>query len=307
MMPNKAVIISGPTASGKTALAEFLYNNIPECNSIINADSMQVYKELPLLTALPDLKNHHFLYSYKNFFSEYSLGIWYKDACHILQQIIKKVPIIVGGTGMYIKALTEGMINIPVISSDIRNIVNEKYNNLGKDEFYQFLGNMDASFLEDIKPTDKQRMIRAAEVYLHTGRTIKSFEARSKMAAFNFLHLTLVPDREWLYSRCNRRFHEMINAGVIEEVKFLNAQLKENKKKYSLLNACGYQEITDFLEKKIDFNIMSEKAKQKTRNYAKRQLTWFRHQPNALKIGFDEFSTSIENQVIDEVKRFIYK
>ncbi len=277
-MANSIVIISGPTASGKTDLALKLAaeKNI----AIINADSLQIYEGLPTLSSQPNKKERdqveHFLYSHFKPNEISSVGTWLKLVKPVVEKLWSenKIPAIVGGSGMYISKLVDGISEIPEISEEIRISSRQLFDEIGQENFKQKL--LDLGEDEII---DKQRMIRAYEVLQQTGKSIFWWQQNPPQKIFsdaNFIHANLNPDREILYKNCNFRFFEMLRNGALEEVESLVKQgLKDD---WQITKTLGFFEIRDLLENKISRAKAIEIATQKTRNYAKRQLTWFRHQ-----------------------------
>lgn len=270
-MKNLTLIISGPTASGKSALALKLAEI--KAISIINADSLQIYRGLPILSAQPSEEEKsiapHHLYSYLNPNENFSVMEWIK----LVRELIKKIhnqnrlPVIVGGSGMYISKLVEGISEMPEISESIKKEARELFDEIGFEKFREKFG--------ENKLIDKQRLFRAAEVFLQTKKTIFDWQKTAKKTPVleNFLHVNLNPDREKLYQNCNSRFVKMIENGALQEVRNLDAS-----KDWPVARTLGHQEISDFLNNQISREKMIEIATQKTRNYAKRQLTWFRNQ-----------------------------
>ena len=277
-MANSIVIISGPTASGKTDLA--LKLAAEKDIAIINADSLQIYEGLPTLSSQPSQKEknqtEHFLYSHFKPNETSSVATWLKLLKPILERLWNenKTPAIVGGSGMYISKLVDGISEIPEISEEIRTSSRQLFNEIGQEAFKQKL--LDLGEDEII---DKQRMLRAYEVLQQTGKSIFWWQQNPPKKLFpeaKFIHANLNPDREILYRNCNLRFFEMLKNGAVEEVESLIKQ--GAKDDWQITKTLGFVEIRDFLEQKIPRAKVVEIATQKTRNYAKRQLTWFRHQ-----------------------------
>ncbi|MBL6664287.1 MAG: tRNA (adenosine(37)-N6)-dimethylallyltransferase MiaA [Rickettsiales bacterium] len=281
----KIVVISGATSSGKSQLALdlALQINAKQNCAIINADSLQIYAGLPLLSAQPSQEEQvqisHRLYGVMAPSQNSSVANWLSLVKKEVQQLIvnKTLPIIVGGTGMYISALIEGISPVPEIDFKVRKAAIDFFEKNGLEKLQQKL-----IHLGEKKLLDKQRLIRAYEVYLQTGKNISYFQNQPKkqiLPKANFIHLNLEIDREQLYKNCNVRFEKMLEIGAIDEVKKLREEIKDQK--FSPTKTLGYKEICDYLEQKITKEEMIAIATQKTRNYAKRQLTWFRHQlPN---------------------------
>ena len=279
-LKSKIVLISGPTASGKSSFAIKLAKKIK--GEIINADSMQIYKQLKILSARPNPKNYqrikHHLYGFHDVNKNFSTGDWLKLVIKKINEVRKrkKIPIIVGGTGLYFKALTDGLVNIPNIPYRFRNQIRSLHLKVGNKKFYQELLKIDPSSRNKINPTDSQRLIRAFEVKKFTKKSIHEWfkNTKSKFENGNFFKIYIDYDRKELIERINLRTHDMIETGAINEVnKFI--KLKINKDK-TATKAIGVNEIKAYLanEKKLDE--IKEKISIKTRQYAKRQSTWAR-------------------------------
>ena len=279
-LKSKIVLISGPTASGKSSFAIKLAKKIK--GEIINADSMQIYKQLKILSARPNPKNYqrikHHLYGFHDVNKNFSTGDWLKLVIKKINEVRKrkKIPIIVGGTGLYFKALTDGLVNIPNIPYRFRNQIRSLHLKVGNKKFYQELLKIDPTSRNKINPTDSQRLIRAFEVKKFTKKSIHEWfkNTKSKFENGNFFKIYIDHDRKELIERINLRTHDMIQTGAINEVnKFI--KLKINKDK-TATKAIGVNEIKAYLanEKKLDE--IKEKISIKTRQYAKRQSTWAR-------------------------------
>lgn len=277
-MSEKIVIISGPTASGKSGLAMQMADL--KDIAIINADSLQIYEGLPILSSQPtkdeQKKVPHFLYSILKPEENSSVAMWLQLVKSTVEQVLKekKLPVIVGGSGMYISKLVEGISEIPEIEDDLRKGATALYEAIGHEEFQKKLID-----LGEGKILDKHRMIRAYEVLTQTGKSISYWQNQPVKKIFesaNFLHVNLNPNREKLYENCNLRFEEMLKIGALEEVQSLMDQGITDDKQ--ITKTLGYYEICDFILKRISREEMIKIATQKTRNYAKRQLTWFRNQ-----------------------------
>lgn len=278
----KIVVISGATSSGKSKLAIDFVEKIrnKQESVIINADSLQFYQGLPILSAQPSKEEQeitkHRLYSQSPVENVSSVANWLKLVKIEVDQAIanKEMPIIVGGTGMYICALMDGLSPIREVDPKIRQIATQYLDENGIEDLQNKLIS-----LGDKKIIDRQRLIRAYEVYLDTGKTITYFQNQPKEKTFknaNFIHLNLEIDRAELYKNCNSRFDKMIEGGALSEVQILREKIKDNI--YPVTNTLGYLEICQYLDGKISKEEMAEIVTKKTRNYAKRQLTWFRNQ-----------------------------
>ena len=279
-LKSKIILISGPTASGKSNFAIKLAKKIN--GEIINADSMQVYKELKILSARPDPQNYqkiiHHLYGFHNVKKSFSTGDWIKLAVKKINELKKrkKTPIFVGGTGLYFKALTDGLVNIPNIPVRFRNKIRVLQETLGQKKFYQKLLKLDLKSKNKINPTDVQRSIRAYEVKLFTKKSLHDWFKKTK-PFFNedkFYKIYIDFPRKDLIERIEKRTEKMIKMGAINEVKRF-IKLKINKDN-SVNKAIGINEIKEFLNDEKELSDIKEKISIKTRQYAKRQSTWAR-------------------------------
>ena len=277
---SKIILISGPTASGKSNFAIKLAKKIN--GEIINADSMQVYKELKILSARPNLKDYqrikHHLYGFHSVKNNFSTGDWLKYAIKKIKEIRKrkKIPIFVGGTGLYFKALTDGLVSIPNIPIRYRNKIRALHKSLGQKKFYQKLIKLDPNSKEKINPTDTQRSIRAYEVKQFTKKSLHDWfqNTKSYFEKDDFFKIYIDYPREELIQRIGKRAEKMIKSGAINEVKkFLKLKVRKDK---SVNKAIGVQDIKEYLEKRKDMSDVIEKISIKTRQYAKRQSTWAR-------------------------------
>ena len=277
---SKIILIYGPTASGKSDFAIKLAKKIK--GEIVNADSMQVYKELKILTARPfkvDLKKiKHHLYGFQNCNKDFSTGDWLKIVIKKINEIQtrKKIPILVGGTGLYFKALTDGLVEITSIPLKLRNKIRLLQKSIGQEKFYKKLLMIDPTIINHIKPTDVQRSIRAYEVKLFTKKSITEWykNTKSKFKKKEFLKLYIDYPRFDLIKKINLRTEQMLNMGAVLEVKrFLKHKISKNR---SISKAIGVSEIKDFIKKKMTEDEVIDKISIKTRQYAKRQVTWAR-------------------------------
>ena len=272
---NKIVIIFGPTASGKSDYAEQLAAK--EDGVIINADSMQLYDHLRILTARPT-NNEHKLYGVLNGTQRSNLYWWYQQA---VQEIAAahaegKMPILVGGTGMYLQALDKGVASVPDIPQQLRDDLREKYAKQPSDAHVD-LTKLDPIAAAKLNAGDTQRVMRALEVVLQTGRSITQWQAENtKLADYDITWLALQPERSELYERINNRFDWMLQNGAVEEVEALiKLQLPQD---HQIMKAVGVREISSHLRGEITLEEAAQQAKQESRRYAKRQLTWLRNQ-----------------------------
>ena len=281
-LKSKIILIAGPTASGKSNFALKLSKKIK--GEIVNADSMQVYKQLQILTARPqkkDLKKiKHHLYGFCDVRKNYSTGEWLKLLLKKIKDIRKrkKIPIIVGGTGLYFKALTDGLVRIPNIPNQVRNKIRLMQTKLGQKKFYNRLLKLDPLIKNIIEKNDVQRSIRAYEIKNYTKISIINWFKKTKkyISSDEFIKIYIDYPRESLIKRINLRVEDMFAEGAVEEVRQFN---KLNVKKENSSNkVIGIKEISNFLDKKCSLDQTKELIAIKTRQYAKRQVTWARGQ-----------------------------
>jgi len=279
---SKIILISGPTASGKSSFAIKLAKKIK--GEIVNADSMQVYKQLSILTARPkkkDKKNiKHHLYGFQSVTKKFSTGAWLKLVKSIIKEIQKrnKVPILVGGTGLYFKSLTEGLVKIPNIPLRFRNKVRLLQKRIGQEKFYKKLITIDPLVKKQINSNDVQRTIRAFEIKKFTKKSITEWFKKTKILfdPSSFIKIYIDFPRETLVNRIKKRVDQMFNEGAILEVKKFN-RLKV-KKDNSSRKVIGIEEIGELINGEINLIEAKERIFIKTRQYAKRQTTWARGQ-----------------------------
>ena len=298
-LKSKIILISGPTASGKSKFAIQLAKKIN--GEVINADSMQIYKELKILTARPKLKDikivKHHLYGFKSVKDNYSTGNWLRDAKSKIKNIKKrnKIPILVGGTGLYFKALTEGIVKIPEIPFNIRNRVRKKQSKVGQIKFYSELIKLDPLCKSKIDKNDTQRSMRAYEVKKFTNKSLFDWysETYSDFTHDSFIKLYVDYPREKLLEKISLRANEMLRDGAINEVKkFYKLRIRKDLSSQKVI---GLNEIKDYLDKRFDLNVLKEKISIKTRQYAKRQSTWARGQMSDWKkIKFNTFKSFLK-------------
>ena len=279
-LKSKIILISGPTASGKSNFSIKLAKKIK--GEIINADSMQVYKQLNILSARPNRKDYqnikHHLYGFHDAKKSFSTGDWLKLVNKKIKEVQKrkKTAIIVGGTGLYFKALTDGLVKIPNISLKLRNQIRKLQKKIGQKNFYEKLLKLDPSSKGKINPTDTQRSIRAYEVKKFTKKSLHEWfkNTKSNFLESDFFKVYIDYPRHELIERINLRTEEMIENGAIQEVKnFIKLKVRKDK---SVNKAIGVMEIKDYLNKEKDLKEIKEKIAIKTRQYAKRQSTWAR-------------------------------
>ncbi len=285
----RVVVLAGPTASGKSALALAIAEGLAERGRaavLINADSMQVYRELRLLTARPaaaeEARVPHRLYGVMPADTACSVAEWRVLALTAIEETLaaSQVPIVVGGSGLYIRALLEGLSPMPDIPSDVRETARARYESLGEARFRDALAERDPAAASRIGAGDRQRLIRAWEVVEASGRPFEDWRAQeAEGLAWPALKLLLLPPREALYAACDVRLEAMFAGGALEEVAALSGAGLDAE--LPAMKALGIEAITAHLAGGIDRGEALRRAQQATRRYAKRQLTWFRHQYDA--------------------------
>ncbi|MDC0404574.1 tRNA (adenosine(37)-N6)-dimethylallyltransferase MiaA [Candidatus Pelagibacter sp.] len=277
---SKIILISGPTASGKSNFAVKIAKKIH--GEIINADSMQVYKNLNVLTARPnkieqkDIKHH--LYGVIDLNEKFSTGQWLELVVKKINNIHKKkkIPILVGGTGLYFQSLINGLVKIPEIPLKFRNKVRVMSKREGQKKFYKKLLKLDPKVKDKFEQNDTQRSIRAYEIKSYTNISMYDWlsQTKSEFKDCDFLKLQIETKREKLVERINLRTLDMINGGAIKEVKkFLKLRIRKDQ---SVNKVIGIAELTQYLNDKITLDEAKELISIKTRQYAKRQATWAR-------------------------------
>jgi len=274
----KIILIAGPTGSGKSEIALRLAKKIN--GEIINADSMQVYKEIKILSARPEnyFNIAHYLYGNISVKNNFSAGEWLKKVKLNLNKIIKKKkqPIFVGGTGLYFKLLTEGISNIPKIPDSIRTKARKLNAKLGNDEFYDLLIKLDPLIHNRIKKNDTHRLIRAYEVVTFTKKSLIDWQKKNKnyFSNYHFVKIFINPENSFLQKLLRLRLKKMFELGAVNEVKkFLKLKINKSLPANKIL---GIEEIKKYLDKKIPLEQAFEETFIRTRRYVKRQRTWFR-------------------------------
>jgi tRNA dimethylallyltransferase len=279
----RAVLIAGPTASGKSALALALAEALG--GTIINADSMQVYRDLRIVTARPSAQEEarvpHLLYGHVDAAENYSVGRWCVDASAALAAVERagRLPVVVGGTGLYFKALTRGLAAVPPIPPQIRSAVRERLEREGTAALYAELGARDAATARRLMPRDRARVTRALEVVLATGRSLTDWHREGMKPALDpavAVKLFLDVERAELYRRIDARFDAMVASGALDEVRALGR--RDLDPALPAMKAHGVPWLIRHLNGEIDLATAVDGAKRDTRRYSKRQGTWFRHQ-----------------------------
>lgn len=304
------IILGGPTASGKSHLATVIAKKFD--GVIINADAMQVYREIPIITAQPteeDKKNiPHRLYGALPASEPCSAVKWLGMAKEAIDWVHGqgKVPIIVGGTGLYIHTLLEGLSPIPDIVPKLREEIRSQCKELGNAAFHTLLQQKDPTMAGRLNAGDTQRMVRAMEVIEQTGVSLAEWQQMPPVKNYDsacFFPIFIHPIREKLYAQCDGRFLSMLEQGALEEVRAL-AELSLDPS-LPAMKALGVPELLAHLEGKYTREEAITKAQQSTRNYAKRQVTWFKHQlKGALEIEFGGIEEA-EDQLMQQVSQFL--
>ena len=295
----KVIVICGPTASGKTSLSIELAKQIN--GEIVSCDSMQIYKDMTIGTAKPTKEEmdgiKHYLLDFVSPDQRYSVAEYKKDAENTIEKIISegKVPIVVGGTGLYLEALIYN-IEYQNIEEDMeyRNKLYEIEREQGLSKLYEMASKIDSKAMEKISPNDKKRICRVLEIYHLTGKTKTELEEESRKnePKYNYKVSGITINRQKPYERINLRVDIMINQGLIDEVKNL---LEKYNNFPTAMQGLGYKEVVEYLNGLITKDEMIDKIKMETRRYAKRQLTWFRKYKNLIWInGLDDVQNNIK-------------
>ncbi|MEP1442613.1 MAG: tRNA (adenosine(37)-N6)-dimethylallyltransferase MiaA [Hyphomicrobiales bacterium] len=284
----RAVLIAGPTASGKSSLALSLAREAVQAGRepvILNADSMQVYRELHIISARPSSEDEalmpHMLYGFVSAGEAYNTGRWLDDMAAALNTLSNNVlPIIVGGTGLYFKALTEGFAVMPTVPDEVRAELRAQLETHGAEELHASLARLDPQTAASLKPLDSQRILRALEIYTVAGRSIRDFQADAQsnpmLDASTCRKIIALPDRAALYQRIEERFDGMVEAGGLDEVAALQALNLDRS--LPAMKAIGVPQFIDHLSGERSIEDAIDNAKQESRRYAKRQMTWMRNQ-----------------------------
>lgn len=296
----KVIAIAGPTASGKTALAVELAKKIN--GEVISCDSMQIYKDMSIGTAKPTVEEMdgvpHYLIDFVSPDERYSVADFKRDAEEKIEYVLSrgKVPILCGGTGLYIDTLVLG-IDYPEIELDQEyrdELMKKAESEEGLKELYEEAKSIDPEAMEKISENDKKRITRVLELYKATGKTKTELEkiSRSNGVKYDYRVFAIDMDREKLYDRINRRVDIMIEQGLIDEVRNV---IDKYDKFPTAMQGLGYKEVVEYFDGKLTKQEMIDKIKQETRRYAKRQLTWFRKNKNIVWIdGLDDRNKNID-------------
>jgi len=291
-MSNYLISILGPTAIGKTSLSIKVARHFQ--TEIISADSRQFFKEMSIGTAVPEKAEleaapHHFI-QHISVEEKYSVGDFEKEAIKKLETLFKEhsVVIMVGGSGLYVKAVTEGLDEFPQADPEIRKNLNEHLEKDGIDWLQKKLFVLDPEYYKTADVQNPHRLIRALEICIETGKPFSSFLNQKKPERnFKNIHIGLIADREMIYDRINKRVTLMIENGLVEEARNLYT-----KKDLNALNTVGYKELFQYFDGKTDLETAISEIKKNTRRFAKKQLTWFRKDP---KIKWFDLNEDPEN------------
>lgn len=295
-MKRTLIVIAGPTAVGKTALSIDLakFYGCP----VISADSRQFFKEMSIGTAKPTPEEMqdvpHYLINNVSIHENYNVGQYERDAIERIEQLFKdhQYLILVGGSGLYINAVLNGVDDFEEIPVEIRESLNKSYQEKGITFLQEELKKLDPEYYNQVDLNNPQRLIRALEVSLHTGKPYSGFRTKiKKERSFQHINILINTDREKLYERINLRVDKMMQDGLLQEVKELIPF-----KNLNALNTVGYKELFDYFDNKISLDQAIEQIKQNTRRYAKRQLTWFNNQGD-----FENF----EPNDLEKIKAYI--
>ena len=286
-MFKKIILLFGPTASGKSKLAIDIAKKFN--GEILNADSMQVYKEIKILSARPDKSQikHHF-YGFISAKNTFSVGKWYKLIANQIKKIQKrkKVPVVVGGTGLYFRALTDGLVDIP----NVKKLDYSHLNPIGRWMMGNHYHKKNPTIFKGIDRNDIQRVSRAISVYEGTGLTLKEWQSKENKKYFkssDFIKLCLLPPKKDLEKKIIQRFNQMLKKGALEEVRKYKKNFLVPASHISANSIIGIYEIGLYQEKSIDINELKERVLIRTRQYAKRQYTWQRGQMKDWKVFHD--------------------
>lgn len=305
-MVQSLITLRGPTASGKTNLAIALTEQLPL--EIISVDSVMVYRGLDIGSAKPDQKTlHHYPHHLVDICDprvNYSLGAFYRDVNQAIQVILNKgkIPLLVGGTMMYFNALTRGLNDLPSSNENIRKQIEDDAKKLGWPELHKRLSSIDPVSGQKIKTNDKQRIQRALEVYEISGKPLSSFfSLQERTSEYEFLNISLLPDvRQSLYGRIGVRFDQMLDQGLVEEVRGLLKQPKLSSSNNSM-KSIGYKEMCAFVENRLSFTEAKDKSILATRRLAKRQLTWLRSLDQDCQ--YNIFDNDLENKLYNLISK----
>jgi tRNA dimethylallyltransferase len=277
-MDKTLIVITGPTAVGKTALTLQLARHYG--TPVINADSRQIYRELKIGTAAPTDEQlrqaRHYFVGTKSIDDYYNASMYEQDVMEVISHLTPTLPYLLsGGSMMYIDAVCNGIDDIPTIRDDIRQEMKRRYQEEGLEALCEDLRRLDPEHYDVVDRQNHRRVIHALEICYQTGQTYTSFRTRQKkQRPFRIVKIGLNRDREELYDRINRRVDEMMDAGLLDEVRSLTG-----KRHLNALNTVGYKELFDHLDGRWSLDEAVERIKGNTRRYARKQLTWYKRDP----------------------------
>ena len=295
------ITVVGPTAIGKTKLAIALAQHYK--TEILSADSRQFYKEMTIGTAVPSTEElkaieHHFI-QHKSIFESYSVGDFEKEAISKLNQLFKNndVAVMVGGSGLYVDAVVNGLDDFPKIAEEIREKLNVALKAKGIKSLQKTLKELDIEYYKKADIENPHRIIRALEICIGTGKPYSSFlNQKKKLRNFKTIYIGLQAERELIYERINKRVDLMIKEGLLQEAEQLYSHRDLNA-----LQTVGYKELFDFIDNKWTLDIAIEEIKKNTRRFAKRQLTWYRKNINIFWVDFD----AEQSQILDSFDKHL--
>lgn len=279
----KAVLIAGPTASGKSAMAVDIARALN--GVVINADSMQVYRDLRIITARPSEGDHalvpHRLFGTVDGATNFSVAAYVASFRALLNELeqAQRIPVVVGGTGLYFKALTEGLSRIPAVSEQVRDAIRSMCEGRSSPDMHHDLATLDPVMAARLRPNDRLRIMRALEVHAQTGKSLAEFQGRRQPGPLDGQPVTklfLAPDRDLIRARIDTRFAAMIASGALDEVTALRERRLDPM--LPVMRAHGVPGLIAYLDGKLSLEEAITRGQADTRAYAKRQMTWFRHQ-----------------------------
>ena len=301
----KVILLAGPTASGKSKLAIKLAQHFN--GEIINADSMQIYKEISILTSKPNLQDtkivRHHLYGFESVRKKFSTGHWLQMVTKIIEELWKnnQTPIIVGGTGLYFKALTDGLATIPDIPDNVRRQIRKLHKKIGQKKFFVQLIKLDPLAKKFVLPSDTQRSMRAYEVKKFTNKSLCEFikETKSKFNDNIFKKLFINISGDLLHKQIKERVERMFDDDVINEVKkFYKMKIDKGLSSNKII---GIKEIKDYLQGKTTLSKTKELITQKTKQYSKRQFTWARGHMKSWEMIYSPNINDLFNKAINKI------
>lgn len=307
MMPHRAILIAGPTASGKSAVASRLasaFNGV-----VVNADSMQVYRELRILTARPSPEEEsqcpHRLYGHRSAAQTYSTGTWAREAAGVIADAERsgRLPVFVGGTGLYFRAVLQGLSPVPAIPSSIRTRWRGEARKRSAAGLHAELRRVDPVMAERLGPTDPQRIVRALEVIEATGRSLAEWQSvpgQPLIEEADTMRIVVDMDRARLYERCNQRTDRMMEAGALEEARALIALGLDGA--LPAMRALGVRPLMEHVRGEVPLADAVERVKTETRHYAKRQLSWLRSNMIAWNWFCAKQSESLEDRIFSFIE-----